>query len=52
MTAAPRMSRQEKSDAELVTAFHIARIAVIASTILLVFRVYRMVLRKHYEPGV
>jgi len=40
------------ADAELVTAFHIARIAVIASTILLVFRVYRMVLRKHYEPGV
>ena len=40
------------ADAELVTAFHIARIAVIASTILLVFRVYRVVLRSHYEPRV
>ncbi|CAA0088653.1 Uncharacterised protein [Starkeya nomas] len=40
------------ADAELVTAFHIVRIAVIASTILVVFRVYRLVLRSHYESGV
>ncbi|GLK69991.1 AbrB family transcriptional regulator [Ancylobacter dichloromethanicus] len=40
------------ADAELVTAFHIVRIAVIASTILLVFRVYRFVLRSHYESGI
>lgn len=36
------------ADAELVTAFHIVRIAVIASTILIVFRIYRFVLRGHY----
>lgn len=40
------------ADAELVTAFHIVRIAVIASTILVVFRVYRFVLRGHYGSGV
>ncbi len=40
------------ADAELVTAFHIVRIAVISSTILVVFRVYRFVLRGHYESGV
>jgi len=39
------------ADAELVTAFHIVRIAVIASTILLVFRIYRFVLRSHYGPA-
>lgn len=39
------------ADAELVTAFHIVRIAVIASTILIVFRVYRFVLRGHYGSG-
>ncbi|MCS0494583.1 AbrB family transcriptional regulator [Ancylobacter sp. MQZ15Z-1] len=40
------------ADAELVTAFHIVRIAMIASTILLVFRVYRFVLRGHYGSGI
>jgi len=40
------------ADAELVTAFHIVRIAVIASTVLLVFRVYRFVLREHYGPAI
>ncbi|ADH88905.1 membrane protein AbrB duplication [Ancylobacter novellus DSM 506] len=40
------------ADAELVTAFHIVRIAVIASTILLVFRVYRYVLRGYYGSRV
>ncbi|WP_371345368.1 AbrB family transcriptional regulator [Ancylobacter sp. IITR112] len=40
------------ADAELVTAFHIVRIAVISSTILIVFRIYRFVLRSHYESGV
>lgn len=40
------------ADAELVTAFHIVRIAVISSTILVVFRVYRFVLRSHYESGI
>ena len=40
------------ADAELVTAFHIVRIAVISSTILVVFRIYRFVLRGHYESGV
>lgn len=40
------------ADAELVTAFHIVRIAVISSTILIVFRVYRFVLRSHYESRV
>ncbi|WP_246668987.1 AbrB family transcriptional regulator [Ancylobacter sp. TS-1] len=40
------------ADAELVTAFHIVRIAVISSTILVVFRIYRFVLRSHYESRI
>lgn len=44
-------ARAMNADAELVTAFHIARIAGVASTILLVFRLYRRVLRTYYEPG-
>ncbi|WP_081852911.1 AbrB family transcriptional regulator [Bosea sp. 117] len=45
-------ARAMHADAELVTAFHFARIAVIASTILVVFRFYRFVLRKHYGSTV
>ncbi|MDF2997071.1 MAG: AbrB family transcriptional regulator [Xanthobacteraceae bacterium] len=45
-------ARAMHADAEMVTAFHIVRIGLIASTILVVFRVYRFVLRSHYEPRV
>jgi membrane AbrB-like protein len=45
-------ARAMHADAEMVTAFHIVRIGLIALTILPVFRLYRFVLRSHYEPRV
>jgi membrane AbrB-like protein len=39
-------------DAELVTAFHVMRIAVISSTVLLVYRLFRLIARVGHGSGV